>query len=84
MESYFNELQKRRADYREEEELYLAVQQLSETTKGSLKGFFKGGSVQEFIVCGEWKTTNFKVEDLPQYTVEAFSCSAYLYSRGTL
>jgi tetratricopeptide (TPR) repeat protein len=52
MESYFNELQKRRADYREAEELYEAVQQLSETTKNSLKGIFKGGSVQEFIVCG--------------------------------
>ncbi|SIS08098.1 hypothetical protein SAMN05878482_11253 [Peribacillus simplex] len=52
MESYFNELQKRRADYREAEELFEAVQQLSETTKNSLKGIFKGGSVQEFIVCG--------------------------------
>lgn len=52
MESYYNELQKRRADYREAEELYEAVQQLSETTKSSLKGIFKGGSVQEFIVCG--------------------------------
>jgi tetratricopeptide (TPR) repeat protein len=52
MESYFNELQKRRADYREAEELYEAVQQLSETTKNSLKGIFKGDSVQEFIVCG--------------------------------
>jgi regulator of replication initiation timing len=52
MEAYFTELQKRRADYREAEELYEAVQQLSETTKSSLKGIFKGGSVQEFIVCG--------------------------------
>ncbi|WHY57071.1 hypothetical protein [Peribacillus simplex] len=52
MDSYFNELQKRRADYREAEELFEAVQQLSETTKNSLKGIFKGGSVQEFIVCG--------------------------------
>jgi hypothetical protein len=52
MESYFNELQKRKADYREVEELYEAVQQLSETTKNSLKGIFKGETVQEFIVCG--------------------------------
>ena len=52
MEAYYNELQKRRADYREAEKLYEAVQQLSETTKSSLKGIFKGGSVQEFIVCG--------------------------------
>ncbi|GAB6259353.1 MULTISPECIES: hypothetical protein [Peribacillus] len=52
MEAYFTELQKRRADYREAEELYEAVHQLSETTKNSLKGIFKGGSVQEFIVCG--------------------------------
>lgn len=72
-------MQKRRADYREAEELYLAVQQLSETTKSSLKGIFKGGSVQEFIVCGEWKTTNFKVEDLPQYTVEALFHAHRIY-----
>ncbi|MCK1986229.1 MULTISPECIES: coiled-coil domain-containing protein [Peribacillus] len=52
MEAYFTELQKRRADYREAEELYEAVQQLSHSTKSSLKGIFKGGSVQEFIVCG--------------------------------
>ncbi|MFF2501517.1 coiled-coil domain-containing protein [Peribacillus sp. NPDC058075] len=52
MEAYFAELQKRRADYREAEELYEAVQQLSQSTKSSLKGIFKGGSVQEFIVCG--------------------------------
>ncbi|MGE7907707.1 hypothetical protein ACQKNS_25435 [Peribacillus sp. NPDC094092] len=52
MEFYFNELQKRRADYREAEELYEAVQRLSENTKNSLKGIFKGSSVQEFIVCG--------------------------------
>ncbi|MBT2647410.1 hypothetical protein J7E52_11855 [Bacillus sp. ISL-34] len=52
MEAYFTELQKRRADFREAEELYEAVQQLSESTKSSLKGIFKGGSVQEFIVCG--------------------------------
>ena len=52
MEAYFAELQKRRADYREAEELYEAVQQLSHSTKSSLKGIFKGGSVQEFIVCG--------------------------------
>ena len=35
IESYFNELQKRRADYREAEELYEAVQQLSATAKNS-------------------------------------------------
>ena len=52
VDSYFNELQKRRADYREAEELYEAVQQLSETTRNSLKGIFKGETVQEFIVCG--------------------------------
>jgi hypothetical protein len=52
IESYFNELQKRRADYREAEELYEAVQQLSATAKNSLKGIFKGETVQEFIVCG--------------------------------
>ncbi|MFD9628280.1 coiled-coil domain-containing protein [Peribacillus muralis] len=52
MEAYFAELQKRRADYREAEELYEVVQQLSEPTKSSLKGIFKGGSVQDFIVCG--------------------------------
>jgi DNA repair exonuclease SbcCD ATPase subunit len=50
--SYFNELQKRRADYREAEELYGTVQQLSETTRNSLKRIFKGNTVQEFIVCG--------------------------------
>lgn len=52
MESCFNELQKRKADYREVEELYGAVQRLSETTRNSLKGIFKGETVQEFIVCG--------------------------------
>lgn len=52
IDSYFNELQKRREDYREAEELYGAVQQLSETTRNSLKGIFKGETVQEFIVCG--------------------------------
>ncbi|MGE7664826.1 hypothetical protein ACQKMN_03825 [Ureibacillus composti] len=52
LECYFNELQKRRTDYREAEELYEAVQQLSETTKKSLKGIFKGETVQDFIVCG--------------------------------
>ncbi|OMP66274.1 coiled-coil domain-containing protein [Domibacillus epiphyticus] len=52
IDSYFNELEKRRADYQEAEELYRAVQQLSETTRNSLKGIFKGNTVQEFIVCG--------------------------------
>jgi len=52
IDSYFNELQRRREDYREAEELYGAIQQLSETTRNSLKGIFKGETVQEFIVCG--------------------------------
>lgn len=52
MDAYFNELQKRRADYQEAEELYGAVQQLSKTTRNSLKGIFKGKTVQEFIICG--------------------------------
>ncbi|WNS78457.1 hypothetical protein RRU94_00335 [Domibacillus sp. DTU_2020_1001157_1_SI_ALB_TIR_016] len=51
-DAYLDELQKRRADYREAEELHRAVQQLSDTTKESLKGIFKGQTVQEFIICG--------------------------------
>ncbi|WP_050183869.1 hypothetical protein [Domibacillus robiginosus] len=49
---YYSELQKRRADYREAEELYSAIQKLSENTRNTLKGIFKGNTVQEFIVCG--------------------------------
>ncbi|MGG3448527.1 hypothetical protein [Domibacillus aminovorans] len=52
IDSYLYELQKRRADYQEAEELYNSIQHLSEETRNSLKRIFKGTTVQDFIFCG--------------------------------
>jgi hypothetical protein len=52
IDSYLYELQNRRADYQEAEELYDSIQHLSEKTRNSLKRIFKGTTVQDFIICG--------------------------------